>query len=140
MKMMSAMTRCVIKCLGFRHEEVSQPRDDDGIDSELHPLSIPDDYKTLISHCFRIVGLTDEHVSINVHPVGLGPSGLEVYAAFVQVMRRDMPMAAVLSELPQVEKMVDRGIRRSDMPRYSSFAGIRFRSSHDQDSFSTAMH
>lgn len=138
MKVMSAVTRGVIKCLGLKHNEVMQPHD--GIDSELNPLSIPDDYKTLISHCFRTVGLTDDHVSISVRPVGMRPSGLEVYAAFVKVMRWDISTTAILSEMPQIEKMIDRGIRRSDMPRYSCFAGIWFRSSPNQDEFPATMH
>ena len=138
MKMMSAVTRGVIKCLGFKHEELMQPQD--GIDSELNPLSIPDDYKVLIAHCFRCVGLTEDDVSISVRPVGLRPSGLEVYAAFIKVMRWDTSTAAILREMPQIEKMIDRGIRRSDMPRYSCFAGVWFRPSPSQGEFPATMH
>ena len=138
MKMMSAMTRGVIKCLGFKHDDMVQPHDN--IDSELNPLSIPDDYKALISHCFRTMGLADDQVSISVRPVGLRPSGLEVYAAFVKVMRWDLSTATILSEMPLIERMIDRGIRRSDMTRYSSFAGIWFRSPPNQDEFLATMH
>ena len=138
MKMMSAMTRGVIRYLGRKQEEMMPP--DDGIDSELDPVSIPDDYKSLISHCFRTLGLTEDQVSISVQPVGHRLSGLETYAAFVKVMRWDRSTTAIFSNMPQIEKMIDRGIRRSDMPRYSSFAGIRLRPSQGQDEFPATVH
>lgn len=138
MKMMSAVTRGVIKCLGLKQVEMMPPQDD--IDSELDPVSIPDDYKTLIGHCLRSVGLTEDQVSISVRPVGHRPSGLEVYAAFIKVMRWDMSTTAILSDMPQIEKMIDRGIRRSDMSRYSSFAGIWLRPSPSLDEFPATMH
>lgn len=140
MKVMSAVTRSVIKRLGLKHDEMLDSRNDDGIDSELHPLSIPDDYKSLISYCFRSIGLTEDHVSISVRPVGQRPSGLEIYAAFVKVMRWDTSTTALLNEMPHIEKMIDRGIRRSDMARYSSFAGVWFRPSPTDEESPATMH
>ncbi|QHE88316.1 hypothetical protein [Hydrogenophaga sp. BPS33] len=143
MKVMSAVARGVIKCMGFKHDvptSAHHTEAGDDIDSELSPLSIPEDYKSLISYCFRSVGLTEDHVSISVHPVGQRPSGLEIYAAFVKVMCRDSSTTTLLNEMPHIEKMIDRGIRRSDMPRYSSFAGLWFQSSPEQGGSSATMH
>lgn len=138
MKVMHAVTRGVIKRLGFKPTEAPPAHDD--VDSQSSPLSIPEDYKTLIAQCFFSMGLSEEHISITVRPVGLLPSGLEVYAAFVKVVRWDLSMAALLSDMSLIEKMIDRGIRRSDMPRYSGFAGVWFRSPPVQDGFAGTVH
>jgi hypothetical protein len=135
---MNAVTRGVIKRLGRRQgEPVQQDRD---IDSEIDPISIPDDYKELITRCFRVMGLPDEQICINVRSVGQRPSGLEVYAAFVKVLRWDASVVTMLSKMPLIEKRIDRVIRHSNMPRYSSFAGLWFRSPPAQDGIAASVH
>ncbi|MGE0349389.1 hypothetical protein [Hydrogenophaga sp.] len=120
----NAVTRGVFRRLGLK----SPPCSHDGIDSELSPVSIPEDYKALITQCFRRLGLPEDGICISVRPVGQRSSGQDVYAAFVKVTRWDASVASMFNELPTIEKMIDRGIRRSDMSRYSSFAGVWFRS------------
>ena len=48
---MHAVTQEVIKRLGFKPPTPMRPEDQD-IDSEMNPSSIPDDYKELIAQCF----------------------------------------------------------------------------------------
>jgi hypothetical protein len=123
---MNAMTQGVINRLARKPVE---PMQQDGeIDSEIGPMSISDDYKELITQCFQMMGLPDDQICINVRPVGQRPCGLEVYAAFVKVMRWDASVVNMLSKMPLIEKKIDRVIRHSNMQRYSSFAGLWFRS------------
>jgi hypothetical protein len=135
---MNAVTRGVIKRLGIKRDE--PPRQDGDIDSEIGPMSIPDDYKELITQCFQRMGFPGDQICINVRSVGQRPSGLEVYAAFVKVMRWDAAVVNMLSKMPLIEKKIDRVIRHSNMSRYSSFAGLWFRSPPAPDGLTTAVH
>ncbi|MGQ2922362.1 hypothetical protein [Hydrogenophaga sp.] len=114
--------------------------DDQDIDSEMNPSSIPDDYKELIAQCFCLMGLPADQISIQVRPVGVRSSGLEVYAAFIKVTRWDEAVISVLSKMPLIEKKIDRLIKQSSMARYSSFAGLWFRSPPSQDRIVINMH
>lgn len=135
---MNTMTQGVIKRLGIKPGE--PPRQDSDIDSEIGPMSIPDDYKELITQCFQMMGLPGDQVCINVRSVGQRPCGLEVYAAFVKVMRWDASVVNMLSKMPLIEKKIDRLIRHSDRPRYSSFAGLWFRSPPAPDGLAAGAH
>jgi hypothetical protein len=128
---MNAVTRGVIKRLGIKRDE--PPRQDGDIDSEIGPMSIPDDYKELITQCFQRMGFPGDQICINVRSVGQRPSGLEV-------MRWDAAVVNMLSKMPLIEKKIDRVIRHSNMSRYSSFAGLWFRSPPAPDGLTTAVH
>jgi len=84
--------------------------------------------------------LPEDGICISVRPVGQRSCGQDVYAAFVKVTRWDASVASIFNELPTIEKMIDRGIRRSDMPRYSSFAGVWFRSPPKREEIPAAVH
>lgn len=135
---MNELTQGVIKRLGLRQGEPMQKEED--IDSEMGPSSISEDYQELIEECFRMMGLSSEQVRIGVRSVGISPSGMEVYAAFVKVMRWDAPVVRMLSRMPLIEKRIDRRMRQSTLLRYSSFGGIWFRSPPDLDEFAATMH
>ncbi|MBW0170874.1 MAG: hypothetical protein KXJ61_11670 [Hydrogenophaga sp.] len=136
---MHAVTQEVIKRLGFK-QPTPMRADDQDIDSEMNPSSIPDDYKELIAQCFCLMGLPADQISIQVRPVGVRSSGLEVYAAFIKVTRWDEAVISVLSKMPLIEKKIDRLIKQSSMARYSSFAGLWFRSPPSQDRIVINMH
>ena len=99
-----------------------------GVDSEIMPGTISADYEALIVECFRMMGLQRDQIRISVRPVGVSPAGLDVYAAFVKVMRWDPSVVELLTRMPQVEKKIDRRIKLSNLQRYSNFVGLWFRS------------
>lgn len=131
------MTQGVIKRLGLKPSASTQH---DDVDSEMDPTSIPEDYKALITDCFQMMGLPADQITISVRPVGLRPCGLEVYAAFVKVMHWDASVASMLTKMPLIERRIDRLVRKSSMSRYSSFAGLWFRSPPALDEFAIKMH
>ena len=112
----------------------------DGIDSEIMPTSISADYEALIVECFNHMGIRRDQIRISVRPVGVSPGGLDVYAAFVKVMRWDASVIDLLSRMPQVEKKVDRRIKLSSMLQYSNFVGLWFRSPANLHNLATTMH
>jgi hypothetical protein len=136
--LMNAMTQSVIRRLGIKQGE-ALPQDGD-IDSEMNPMSIQDDYKALVTQCLQMMGLSVNQICIQVRPVGQRPSGLEVYAAFVKVVRWDESVVKMVSKMPVIEKRLERLIRHSSLPRYSSFAGLWFRSPPELDGPSTRVH
>jgi len=116
----------------------SQPSDN--IDSEIMPTSISADYEALIVECFHMMGVKKDQIRISVRPVGVSPGGLDVYAAFVKVMRWDPSVIELLSRMPQVEKKVDRRIKLSSMLQYSNFVGLWFRSPANLHNLATTVH
>lgn len=135
---MNALTQGVIKHLGFKNEVKMQP--EDAIDSEITPTSISDDYQQLIRECFEALGFGSSQIRLVVRSVGLNPAGLEVYAAFVKVVRWEPCVVDMLSKMPAIEKKIDRRVRQSSMLRYSAFAGLWFRSPAGVDDPSETMH
>ncbi|KRC06143.1 hypothetical protein ASE11_24140 [Hydrogenophaga sp. Root209] len=133
-----ALTQGVIKHLRLRNE-VKLPAADD-IDSEITPTSISDDYQDMIKDCFQMLGLGPDQIRIMVRSVGLSPAGLEIYAAFVKVVRWDASVVDMLGKMPVIEKKIDRRVRQSSMLRYSAFAGLWFRSPADVNTPLVAMH
>ena len=65
---------------------------------------------------------------------------MDVYAAFVKVMRWDASVIDLLSRMPQVEKKVDRRIKLSSMLQYSNFVGLWFRSPANLHNLATTVH
>ena len=112
----------------------------DNVDSEIMPSSISADYEALIVECFHTMGVKTDQIRISVRPVGVSPGGLDVYAAFVKVMRWDPPVIDLLSRMPQVEKRVDRRIKLSSMLQYSNFVGLWFRSPANLHNLATTVH
>lgn len=133
-----ALTQEVIKHLGLK-TEVKLPAADE-IDSEVTPSSISDDYQDMIKDCFQMLGLGPDQIRIMVRSVGLNPAGLEVYAAFVKVVRWDASVVDMLAKMPVIEKKIDRRVRQSSMVRYSAFAGLWFRSPADVNTPLVTVH
>ncbi|QHE77968.1 hypothetical protein [Hydrogenophaga sp. PBL-H3] len=133
-----ALTQEVIKHLGLK-TEVKLPATDE-IDSEVTPSSISDDYQDMIKDCFQMLGLGPDQIRIMVRSVGLNPAGLEVYAAFVKVVRWDASVVDMLAKMPVIEKKIDRRVRQSSMVRYSAFAGLWFRSPADVNTPLVTVH
>lgn len=134
----NALALSVIKHLGRKNEVKMQNTED--VDSDILPSSISDDYRELIQECFQALGLDAGQIRVVVRSVGLDPSGLEVYAAFVKVVRWDTRVVDMLGKMPVVEKKIDRRVRRSSMLRYSAFAGLWFRSPADVKVAVATMH
>lgn len=133
-----ALTQEVIKHLGLK-TEVKLPAADE-IDFEVTPSSISDDYQDMIKDCFQMLGLGPDQIRIMVRSVGLNPAGLEVYAAFVKVVRWDASVVDMLAKMPVIEKKIDRRVRQSSMVRYSAFAGLWFRSPADVNTPLVTVH
>jgi hypothetical protein len=133
-----ALTQEVIKHLGLRSDVKPQAADD--IDSEITPTSISDDYHDMIKDCFQVLGLGPDQIRIMVRSVGLNPAGLEIYAAFVKVVRWDASVVDMLGKMPVIEKKIDRRVRQSSMLRYSAFAGLWFRSPADVNAPLVTVH
>lgn len=112
----------------------------DNVDSEIMPSSISADYEALIVECFHNMGVQRDQIRISVRPVGVSPAGLDVYAAFVKVMRWDASVIDLLTRMPQVEKKVDRRIKLSSMLQYSNFVGLWFRSPANLHKLATTVH
>lgn len=110
------------------------------IDSEIMPTTIAADYETLINECFQVLGLTQDIVRISVRPVGFSPAGVEIYAAFIKVLRWEPNVIQMLNRLPYFEKKIDKRIRLSNLLRYSGFAGLWFRTPATVEGFATAVH
>ncbi len=135
---MTALTWGVIKHLGRRNEVKVQNNDD--VDSDIMPSSISDDYQQLIQECFRALGLDGGQIRVMVRSVGLNPSGLEIYAAFIKVVHWDTRVVDMLGKMPVIEKKIDRRVRQSSMLRYSAFAGLWFRSPANATGAVATMH
>lgn len=133
-----ALTQEVIRHLGLRNEVKPQTNDD--IDSEITPTSISDDYHEMIKECFQVLGLGPDQIRIMVRSVGLNPAGLEIYAAFVKVVKWDASVVDMLGKMPLIEKKIDRRVRQSTMLRYSAFAGLWFRSPADVNAPLVTVH
>jgi len=136
--MRQALTTGMLKRLGIQPEPAMQ--DDDPIDSEIVPSSLSADYEDLITECFRLLGLTSDLVRVSVRPVGINPAGLDIYAAFIKVVRWEPAVIQVLTRMPIVEKKIEKCIRQSSMLRYSAFTGLWFRSPPNLDIEPTAVH
>lgn len=133
-----ALTQGVIKHLGLKSEAKLPAADE--VDSEITPNSITDDYQDMIKDCFQVLGLGPDQIRIMVRSVGLNPAGLEIYAAFVKVVRWDANVVDMLGKMPAIEKKIDRRVRQSSMVRYSAFAGLWFRSPADVNAPLVTMH
>ena len=129
--MRQALTTGVMERLGIRAG--SPDLDADDIDSEIVPGTISADYESLITGCFRMLGLTTDAVRVSVRPVGQNPAGIEIYAAFIKVLRWEPQVIQVLTRMPRVEKKIERCIRLNNMLRYSAFAGLWFRTPSSLD-------
>ncbi|AOS80869.1 hypothetical protein Q5W_18810 [Hydrogenophaga sp. PBC] len=119
---------------------MSDEQMDSDIDSEIMPTTIAADYETLINECFHVLGLTPDIVRISVRPVGFSPAGVEIYAAFIKVLRWEPNVIQMLNRLPYFEKKIDKRIRLSNLLRYSGFAGLWFRTPATVEGFATAVH
>ena len=119
---------------------MSDEQMDSDIDSEIMPTTIAADYETLINECFQVLGLTPDIVRISVRPVGFSPAGVEIYAAFIKVLRWEPNVIQMLNRLPYFEKKIDKRIRLSNLLRYSGFAGLWFRTPATVEGFATAVH
>ena len=126
--------------LGGNTAMTAEETPDEGVDSELVPSTISADYEALIVECFRMMGLQRDHIRISVRPVGVSPAGLDVYAAFIKVMRWDPSVVELLSRMPQVEKRIDRRIKLSNLQRYSNFVGLWFRSPANLHNLAATVH
>lgn len=135
---MNALALGVFKHLGRKSEVKMQ--NEDNIDSEITPSSISDDYQELIRECFQALGFDAGQIRIMVRSVGLNAAGLEIYAAFVKVVQWDARVMDMLSNMPVIEKKIDRRVRQSSMLRYSAFAGLWFRSPADVNGAVDTMH
>lgn len=131
----------VMQRLGIRSTtRMSDEQMDSDIDSEIMPTTIAADYETLINECFHVLGLTPDIVRISVRPVGFSPTGVEIYAAFIKVLRWEPNVIQMLNRLPYFEKKIDKRIRLSNLLRYSGFAGLWFRTPATVEGFATAVH
>ncbi len=135
---LNALTLGVFKHLGLKSEVKMQS--EETIDSEITPTSISDDYQELIKDCFQALGFDAGQIRIMVRSVGLNASGLEIYAAFVKVVQWDARVVDMLSNMPVIEKKIDRRVRQSSMLRYSAFAGLWFRSPAGVNGAIATMH
>lgn len=86
------------------------------------------DYEMLVTDCFRSLGLAHEQAQVRVRFVGLSPAGLQVYAAFVRIVRWDQVVVDLLAQMPAVEKALARLITEGALLRHTRFAGLWFRS------------
>lgn len=139
--MRQALASGVMQRLGIRSTtRMSDEQMDSDIDSEIMPTTIAADYETLINECFHVLGLTPDIVRISVRPVGFSPAGVEIYAAFIKVLRWEPNVIQMLNRLPYFEKKIDKRIRLSNLLRYSGFAGLWFRTPATVEGFATAVH
>lgn len=135
--MRQALTSSMMERFGFRS---SRPMTHEAVDSEIMPNTIAADYETLINGCFNALGLTPDTVRVSVRPVGFSPAGLEIYAAFIKVLRWEPNVIQMLNRLPYYEKKIDKRIRLSNLLQYSGFAGLWFRTPSTVEGFATAVH
>lgn len=126
--------------LGSNAAMAAETASDDGVDSEIMPGTISADYEALIVECFHMMGLRRDQIRISVRPVGVSPAGLDVYAAFIKVMRWDASVVELLTRMPQVEKKIDRRIKLSNLQRYSNFVGLWFRSPANLHNLAAMVH
>ena len=138
--MRQALTSGVMERLGFRSSRTPAMSDSEQIDSQVMPNTLAADYEELINECFQALGLTPDLVRISVRPVGSSTTGLEVYAAFIKVLRWEPNVIQMLSRLPFYEKKIDKRIRLSNLPQYSGFAGLWFRTPAQIEGFATTVH
>lgn len=122
--MRQTLTTGVLERLGIRSANTMDPQDD--ITSEIAPSSLADDYESLITDCLRLLGLSPEFVRVSVRPVGVNPTGLDIYAAFIKVVRWDESVVKALTRMPTIEKKIEGRIKVSVGLRYSVFAGLWF--------------
>lgn len=130
--MRQALTTGVMERLGIRAASPGNPIDE--VHSDIMPSTISADYESLINGCFKMLGLTTDAVRVSVRPVGLNPAGMEIYAAFIKVLRWEPQVIQVLTRMPRIEKKIERCIRLNNMLRYSAFAGLWFRTPSSLDS------
>jgi len=139
--MRQALASGVMQRLGIRSTtRMSDEQMDSDIDSDIMPTTIAADYELLINECFQVLGLTPDIVRISVRPVGFSPAGVEIYAAFIKVLRWEPNVIQMLNRLPYFEKKIDKRIRLSNLLRYSGFAGLWFRTPATVEGFATAVH
>jgi hypothetical protein len=136
--MRQALTAGMMQRLGIRSG--ADMHDADPIDSEFMPAAISADYESLITQCFQCLGLTSELVRVSVRPVGQNPAGLEIFAAFIKVLRWEPGVVQVLTRMPHVEKKIEKCIRQSTMLRYSAFAGLWFHTPPHLEGAPAPMH
>ncbi|RJP70864.1 MAG: hypothetical protein C4535_03960 [Comamonadaceae bacterium] len=86
------------------------------------------DYEMLVTDSFRSLGLAHDQAQVRVRFVGLSPSGLQVYAAFVRIVRWDQVVVDLLAQMPAVERALARLIMEGSLLRHTRFAGLWFRS------------
>lgn len=133
--MRQTLTNGMLERLGIRSASTMNPQDD--ITSEIAPSSLADDYEALITDCLRLLGLSPESVRVSVRPVGVNPTGLDIYAAFIKVVRWDDKVVKALSRMPTIEKKIEGRIKVSVGLRYSAFAGLWFHTPSKLEEFGT---
>lgn len=139
--MRQALANGVMQRLGIRSTtRMSDEQMDSDIDSEIMPSTIAADYESLINECFHVLGLSADVVRVSVRPVGFSPAGVEIYAAFIKVLRWEPNVIQMMNRLPYFEKKIDKCVRLSNLLRYSGFAGLWFRTPATVEGFATAVH
>lgn len=141
--MRQALASGVMERLGIRlptQRTIECDKDSEQVDSAFMPNTLASDYEVLINECFHVLGITPDLVRISVRPVGSSPAGLDIYAAFIKVLRWEPQVIQMLSRLPYYEKKIDKRIRLSNLLRYSGFAGLWFRTPSTIEGFATTVH
>lgn len=126
----AAITRDTVSRIVTR-EDRRDPSHNSHEDTILDPCAavrVVHDYEMLVTDCFRSLGLAHEQARVRVRFVGLSPTGLHVYAAFVRILRWDQVVVDLLAQMPTVEKALARLITEGAPLRHTRFAGLWFRS------------
>lgn len=137
--MRQALASGMMERLGIR-PPTHRTSESEQVDSEFMPSTLASDYEVLINECFQVLGLTADLVRVSVRPVGSSPAGLDIYAAFIKVLRWEPHVIQMLNRLPYYEKKIDKRIRLSNLLRYSGFAGLWFRTPSTIEGFATTVH
>lgn len=136
--MRQATTQGMMDRLGLRSD--LERKGLDPVDSDIMPASIAAEYESLIRGCFDRLGLTPDVVRVSVRPVGVNPAGMDIYAAFIKVLRWDPAVVRLLARMPYIEQKVARCLRQSQMLRYSAFVGLWFRTPPHIEKEPATMH
>lgn len=98
------------------------------VESEFLPCPLADEYALTIHACLIQQGVEHEQLRVSVRAVGASPSGMDVYAGFIKVLRWTPPVRALLVQMPWVERRIERRLRQTGLLQYSHFGGLWFRS------------
>ncbi len=102
--------------------------DEDDVESGFLPSSLVDEYALTIHSCLIQQGVEHGELRVSVRTVGASPSGMDVYAGFIKVLRWTPPVRALVVQMPWVERRIERRLRQTGLLQYSHFGGLWFRS------------